>query len=119
LVIAGFIDAYNSGDVARLLSFYPNDLIKLKQGAPPETKEAVATRLNSVFATHRGHLTVQNEEIMVGGGIAFTQGTFEVRLEPQNGGLAQSVTRRYVELWRKEGEEWRVARAMDNSSAGT
>jgi len=36
--ISEFAKAYNNGDIIKLLEYYRDDLIKLRNGAPPETK---------------------------------------------------------------------------------
>jgi ketosteroid isomerase-like protein len=115
MAIADFTAAYNRGDLTSILAYYTEDLIKLRQGAPPETKKEIADRLRSLFASYTGTLTVQTDEIIVEHSVAFTRGSLRVVLTPRAAGTIQTIDRRYVELWRKEGGRWRVARAMDNT----
>ena len=42
------------------------------------------------------------------------RGTFRVTLTPKAGGEAQTIDRRYLELWRKENGRRLVVRTMDN-----
>ena len=108
-----FIAAYNRSDLEGLLALYSEDLVKIRFRCEPETKRQTADRLRSFFETNSGSLTVRNEEIIVHGNVAFTRGTFEVRVTPKSGGEAARIVRRYVELWRKETGVWRVMRTMD------
>jgi ketosteroid isomerase-like protein len=109
-----FIIAYNSGDIHAVLACYGDDLIKLRQGAPPETKPEVAQRVAEVFKNFHSRVDVSNDEILVAGELAFTRGSFRVTLMPKAGGESQTIERRYLELWRKENGRWLVVRTMDN-----
>lgn len=114
--INGFIAAYNSGDLNGVLESYDDSLVKLRQGATPETKSEVARRLARVFEGFRTRVEVLNQEIEVGGDLAFARGRFRVTLTPRAGGASQEVQRRYLEIWRKRAGRWRVARTMDNTA---
>jgi ketosteroid isomerase-like protein len=109
-----FVNAYNSGDIDAVLACYGDDLVKLRQGAPPETKPEVARRVAEVFKNFHSRVDVKNEEILVAGELAFTRGSFRVTLTPKAGGESQTINRRYLELWRKENGRWLVVRTMDN-----
>ena len=109
-----FINAYNSGDSHAMLACYADDLVKLRQGAPPETKPEVARRVAEVFDKFHSRVDVSNDEILVAGELAFTRGSFRVTLTPKAGGETQTIDRRYLELWRKENGRWLVIRTMDN-----
>lgn len=111
-----FIKAYNDGNMDGMLACYGDDLIKLRQGAPPETKAEVASRVAAVFAKFNSRVDVTIDEILVSGTSAFTRGSFIVTLTPKAGGESQTIERRYLEIWRKEGERWLVVRTMDNSA---
>jgi ketosteroid isomerase-like protein len=112
--IAEFASAYNAGDLARVLAYYGDDLIKVRNGAPPETKAETAKRIAAAFEKFRSRVEVANEEIHVSGDFAFTRGSFRVTLMPKAGGDSQIADRRYLEIWRKESGRWLVVRTMDN-----
>ena len=114
--IAGFIAAYNSADLNGVLDSYDDSLIKLRQGATPETKSEVARRLARMFESFRTRVEVLNQEIEVGGDLAFARGRFRVTLTPRAGGERRELQRRYLEIWRRRGGRWRVARTMDNTA---
>jgi len=114
--IGGFIAAYNSGDLNGVLDSYDDSLIKLRQGATPETKSEVARRLARMFESFRTRVEVLNQEIEVSGDLAFSRGRFRVTLAPRAGGAPRELQRRYLEIWRRRGGRWRVARTMDNTA---
>jgi ketosteroid isomerase-like protein len=109
-----FVRAYNSGDIHAVLACYGDDLIKLRQGAPPETKPEVAQRVAEVFNKFHSRVEVTIDEIVAAGEFAFTRGSFRVTLTAKAGGEPQTIDRRYLELWRREHGRWLVIRTMDN-----
>jgi uncharacterized protein (TIGR02246 family) len=114
--IERFVKAYNSGDLDSMLACYGDDLIKLRQGTPAETKAEVAARVAGVFAQFHSQVDVTVDEILVSGNSAFTRGSLIVTLTPKAGGESQTIERRYLEIWRKEDGRWLVVRTMDNSA---
>jgi ketosteroid isomerase-like protein len=112
--ISEFVKAYNAGDITRLLEYYGDDLIKLRNGGALETKSDVAERVSSVFKKFHSRVDVSTDEILIAGDIAFTRGSFRVTLTPKAGGESQTIERRYLEVWQRRGECWLVIRAMDN-----
>jgi ketosteroid isomerase-like protein len=113
--IESFAVSYNSGDLASLLSYYDDDLVKVRQGAPAESKGETERRVQEVFARFHTKVDVENVEVEVSGDMAFTRGVFTVTLSPCDGGEIRQVVRRYLEVWRRRGGRWRVARTMDNA----
>jgi ketosteroid isomerase-like protein len=116
LAIAEFVEAYNAGDADRIASYYADDLVKLRAGAPAETKEDTVRRVKDILARFHGHLEVHNEEITVSGDMAVTRGRLRITFTPRAGGAPQPIIEgRYLEVWRKDAGRWRVMRAMDNA----
>jgi len=115
--IDAFIVAYNAGDVAGIVAYYGDDLIKDRQGSAAETKEEVAQRIEQFFGQYRAELSVSNDEIVASGDIAYTRGSLKIRLAPRAGGPAQTIERRFLEIWRKRDGRWLVVRTMDNIGA--
>jgi len=113
--IAQFVEAYNAGDADRIASYYADDLVKLRAGAPAEAKDDTVRRVKDVMARFQGHLEVHNDEIVVAGNMAFTRGRLLITLTPRAEGAPQTIERRFLEVWRKDAGRWRVIRAMDNA----
>ena len=114
--IGKFIEAYDVGDAGALLATYSDDLIKLRQGAPDERKAETERRLRDVFAEFDGRVEVEPLETIASGDLAVVRGTFVVTLTPKAGGPRRVLRRRYLEVWRREGERLRVIRTMDNTA---
>lgn len=113
--ISEFTAAYNAGDLAAVIKYYGEDLVKVRNGAPPETKSDTTQRIKEVFENYRSRVEVRTDEIQVHGEMAFTRGSFRVTLTPRTGlGQAQVFDRRYLEIWRKDQGHWQVVRTMDN-----
>ena len=112
--IDSFVASYNSGDLTALLSYYDDDMVKLRQGAGAESKAETSHRVQDVFARFHTRVDVNNIEVEVSGDLAFTRGVFTVTVSPRDGGETHQVVRRYLEVWRKRAGQWRVARTMDN-----
>lgn len=114
--IEAFIRAYNAQDVAGIMKCYAADLVKTRQGAAPEGHAETSARLHALFDRYTGHLTVVNDEIVVSGQMAFVRGSLRIVLEARDGGESPVLEQHFLEIWRKEGGEWLVARTMDNSA---
>jgi ketosteroid isomerase-like protein len=113
--IANFIQAYNAGDIDAIARYYSDSLVKLREGAAPESKSDVISRIKSTLRDFAGRLEVTNDEIEIGHDLAFTRGSFVVTLTPRSGGQPTVIRSRFLEIWRREGGRWVVWRAMDNN----
>jgi ketosteroid isomerase-like protein len=111
------VTAYNAGDLAHVVGYYADELIKDRQGAASEKKTQTVERIAQVLRDDEGRLSVSNDEIVTSGDFAYTRGTLEITLQPRTGGPVQLVRRRFLEIWRKQDGQWLVARTMDNTSA--
>ncbi|HTO76584.1 MAG TPA: nuclear transport factor 2 family protein [Thermoanaerobaculia bacterium] len=111
-----FLRAYNAGDVETIAGYYADDLVKDRQGAPPEKKAETVARVRGVFRDFSGSLSVSNDEIVVSGDLAYARGTLRITLTPRAGGTPQRVERRFLEIWRKREGRWLVTRTMDNTA---
>ena len=112
--IAGLVAAYNQRDADAVLSYYADDLVKLRHEAPAETKAETATRLRAVFASFTVAFTVTTDEIIVSDHVACARGTQQLHLIAKRGGREQMIERRYLDFWRLDEDVWRIARSMDN-----
>jgi ketosteroid isomerase-like protein len=117
--IGRFIAAYNAGDAAALVSCYDAELVKLRQGAPPESRDETAARISNVMAGYAGRLEVKNDEFLISGDLAVVRGELRIELTPRAGGPGQSLQRRFLEVWRRKNGQWLVFRTMDNSDQAT
>lgn len=112
--IEGFKKAYDAGNLEGILAYYTEDLIKLRDGAPAETKRDLASRVAAVFERFNSTVDATVEEVISSGDLAVVRGTFHVTLTSKQGGDEHVLDRRYLEVWRKQDGQWKVARTMDN-----
>ncbi len=112
-----FSQAFNSGNAEAALCAYGEDLVKIREGAPIETKPDVVARLRDTLSRYQGLLAATVDEVLIFGNHAFTRGSYSLTLTPRGGGATLHVARRSVELWRKEGGRWKVIRMIDNTGA--
>jgi ketosteroid isomerase-like protein len=114
--IEEFIRAYEAGDLDGVMDYYSPDMIKLRQNASPESRAETRERVAGVFRYFSGRLSVINDEIVASGDLAYTRGTLKLTLTPRAGSAPPLVVeRRFLEIWRRSGGRWLVARAMDNA----
>lgn len=114
--IQSFMDAYNAGDLQKLMSHYTEDLVKCRQGGATESKKDTAARVFQVFQNFTGEISISTEEIVTSGEIGYTRGTFKALFTPrQGGGKDQTIERRFLEVLRKQNGVWLIARTMDNA----
>lgn len=112
--IEGFKKAYDAGDLEGVLAYYTEDLIKLRNGAPAESKRELAARIAEVFKKFHSTVDATVDEVMVSGDLAVVRGMFHVTLMSRQGEEKHALDRRYLEVWQKQDGRWKVARTMDN-----
>ncbi|MBV9609973.1 MAG: nuclear transport factor 2 family protein [Acidobacteria bacterium] len=114
-----FREAYNTGDVDRLLAVYADRFTDMSVGVPSfyggEARQVLRSRLSRLFAEYRAKLSVSIIDIQVLGATAYDYGWHEMSLTPRVGGKAIITRQRYFELWKKDTEgRWRIALYIDN-----
>ena len=114
-----FRDAFNLGDVARLLAIADPDLISFSDGHPSEFGksglDAFEYRLKCLFERFAAKLAVIVVEVRMKGDVAYDYGWHDLTLTPKNGGQPIRRRDRYVDIWRKTGNgNWKLWMYMDN-----
>src|SRR6266550_1735619 len=82
--ISEFVKAYNTGDITRVLAYYGDDLIKIRNGAPTETRSDTAQRVAAVFAKFHSRVDVVTDEIRTRRDMAYTRGSFSSNAHAQD-----------------------------------
>ena len=116
---AEFREAYNTGDVNRLLSLFADGFTDLSAGVPTffgaEAKSVLRSRTVKLFQNYRPTLVVTINSIRVVQTIAYDFGSHTLTLVPHNGGEPITTRHRYFELWRKGADAmWRIELFIDN-----
>jgi ketosteroid isomerase-like protein len=114
-----FREAYNNGDVDRLLGVYGDGFTDMSVGVPSfyggEARQVLRSRLSKLFAAYRAKLVISIIDIQVLGTTAYDYGWHAMTLTPKDGGEGVMTRQRYFELWKKDAEgRWRIALYIDN-----
>ena len=114
-----FREAYNTGDVDRLLSVLADGFADLSAGVPSffgdEAQSVLRSRTVSLFQKYRVTLVVTIMSIRVVHNTAYDFGWHTLTLAPHHGGDPITSRRRYFELWRKGNDaKWRIELFIDN-----
>ncbi len=112
-------EAYNTGDVDRLLAVFADGYSDMSAGSPSfygvEAKAVLRHRMSKLFARCRAKLAVTIISIRVEGSWAFDWGWHNLVLTPKTGGRAVTTRTRYLEIWQKANDgKWRIAIFLDN-----
>jgi uncharacterized protein (TIGR02246 family) len=106
--------AYHSSDAAGVVSVCSDALYYMEEGAPsffpPEGREAFRLRVEQMLAQYRIDMEpVISEVAFTAENAAFDWGWHRFILTPRNGGEAQELSMRYLELWTKGSDgDWRI-----------
>jgi ketosteroid isomerase-like protein len=116
-----FREAYNSGDVNRLLSVFEEEgFTDMSEGGAnhygQEAREGVRERSTALFAEYSVKLTVIVNAIVVLGNTAYDYGCHEFTLNSRNGGETIRRRHRYFELWNKNSSgDWKISLFINNA----
>ena len=115
-----FREAYNTGDVDRLLSvFDPGGFTDMSEGGPtkygPEAITTLRDQASRLFSQYSVKLLILINRIIVFGDTANDYGWHEFTLTPKNGGEPIRKRQRYCELWNRKGSgEWKISLHITN-----
>jgi ketosteroid isomerase-like protein len=115
-----FREAYNAGDVERLLAIFDNGLIDFSNGRcsgyGEGGKAALRSYLQDLFAKFDARMELVVVEVKVVGEMAVDYGWHELTLAPKSGGEPIRSRRRYVDVWkRNKTGDWKLAVFIDNA----
>ena len=109
-----FREAYNTGDVDRLLSvFSDSGFSDMSEGAPSfygeEARKVFRHRMTKLFAEYEAEMAVIIINIDLCGNVAYDYGWHKLRLRPKRGGDWIEARQRYFEKWVKEPDgKWKI-----------
>lgn len=114
-----FREAYNTGDVERLLKVFADSFTNMSQGGASfygsEGKVALGWRATNVFRDYRAKIEVIIIAIVVLGDEAYDWGWHKLTLIPKSGGETVTQRSRYLEIWRKnQAGTWQIRIFLDN-----
>ena len=111
-------EAYNTGDVERLLSVFAPAFTDFSDGEPSfygeEARRALRLRTEELFRRYSVELFVIIINIVVKGDFAYDWGWHKVRLTDRKTGEAADTKYRYFETWQKENHAWKISYIITN-----
>jgi len=119
LAKSSFRDAYNAGNVDRLLAAFADELTDMTAGAPSffgaNAKSVVRSRLTKLLERYHATLIVTVIAIRVFDNAAFDYGWHSLTLTPRDGGKPITTRQRYFETWQRNSkEEWKIDFYINN-----
>jgi len=112
-------EAFNTGDVERLLRVFAPGFVDMSERVPSFYDEdapvVLRRRMTRLFEKFRAQLGQAVMTVQVFGETAYSFGLRQLTLEPKDGGPVRKANFRFFELWSKnEPGEWRLQMVMDN-----
>lgn len=111
-------EAYNSGDVQRLLSVFASGFTDWSEDEPSfygtEARRALELRSQRLFEQYTAELFVIIIDIVVKDSFAFDWGWHKVRLTHKQSGEVTDTKYRYFERWTRESGAWKINYIITN-----
>jgi ketosteroid isomerase-like protein len=111
-------EAYNSGDVERLLSVFEDGFTDCSESEPSyygaEARRALELRCRRLFCQYKVELFVIIIDIVVKDDFAFDWGWHKMRLIDRQSGEIRDEKYRYFEIWNRSGGNWKINYIITN-----
>jgi uncharacterized protein (TIGR02246 family) len=106
-----WIDAVNSGDLARLLPLMADDVVFLNPGQPPVGRDGFAASFLAAHRQVRVRCRSALEEVVVVGEVAYTRSRDALSVTPHAGGEAARFAGHRITVYRRQPDgRWLLAR---------
>jgi uncharacterized protein (TIGR02246 family) len=115
---ARMIDALQKADTATIGSLYADDAVVMMAGQPAWNGKAEMMRNGSAMlnAVSFSDMKLTTQTVDVAGDYAIETGTIQMTITPK-GGKPVPDKGKYVTVWKKEGNAWKVSQDIFNSDA--
>jgi uncharacterized protein (TIGR02246 family) len=108
---SAWIDADNTGELARLLRSMTDGVIFLAPGATPSGRDAFSSRLSAARQQARIHCRSELQDLVVVGEVAYTLSHDTVSVTPRAGGEEMRFAGYRSTIYRKQPDgRWLLAR---------
>ena len=113
-------EAYNTGDVERILSLFADSFSDMTGGQASfygqDSKTVLKAKLENLFREHHVELAPTIFDIAIAGDLAVEYGWHVLTLRRKTHGPIQVTRTRYVEIWNRDPYlGWRIVFFMDNT----
>ena len=118
--ITEYREAFNNGDIERLMSVFAPGFTDMTAGVPSfygeEAPVVLRRRMTELFAEYRAELKVSVIVVNVLGEMAYDYGWHILTLSPKAGGEPIASRQRYFELWARQPDgSWKIRFYIDNA----
>lgn len=111
-------EAYNTGDIDRLLGVFASEFTDCSDGEPSfyaeEGARALRLRAAELFRRYEVEIQVIIIEVVVKGDFAYDRGWHKMRLTSKDTGEVTETKYRYFETWKKENGVWKIDYIITN-----
>ena len=115
-VIKQFVDAINQGDAAAVAALYTEEANLLPPNSPMIVdRKGIQAFWQNGFDAGVGNLQPTVIELSVSGDMAHEVGTYTLTIQPEEG-EAISDNGKYVVIWKRENDTWKLDVEIWNSS---
>ena len=110
-VHSSWIDAVNTGDLARLLTLMADDVVFLNPGQAPFGRDGFSANFSAAQQQVRIRCSSELEEVAVVGEVAYTRSRDALSVNPHAGGEATQLAGHRITVYRKQPDgRWLLAR---------
>ncbi|MFC1712923.1 YybH family protein [Candidatus Poribacteria bacterium] len=102
-------DAFNAGDLARIMNLYANEIISMPPNLPArEGKAALQADFEYLLGEFDSHHETSTVGVMMSGDLAIERGRYTMTLTPKAGGETITEVGKHVMVRQKIGDEWKI-----------
>jgi len=113
-----WIDAVNTGDLARLLTLIADDVVFLNPGQAPFGRDGFSSNFMAAHQQVRICCTSELEEVVVVGEVAYTRSRDTLSVTPRAGGEATQLAGHRMTVYRRQRDgRWLLSRDVHTLSA--
>ena len=111
-------EAYNTGDIDRLLAVFASAFTDCSDGEPSfygeEARRALRLRSQELFSRYQVEIFVIMIDIIVKDDFAYDWGWHKLRLTDKATHQVSDTKYRYFETWKKENGAWKIGYIITN-----
>jgi uncharacterized protein (TIGR02246 family) len=117
---AKFTAALKAGDIPKLTAVYTDDAMLLAPGAPVLKGRAAIAELFTGWLSEMSvtDFSLTTGEVVVAGEYAIETGAYAMTMAPKSGGAAMPDKGKYLVVWKRDGDSWKLYRDVWNSDSG-
>ncbi len=117
--ITEYREAFNTGNVDRLMSVFASGFTDMSFGVPSFFGEEAAVvmrrRMAEIFAEYQSDMKISVIDVVIKSDVAYDYGWHILTLTPKPGGDPIKTRQRYFQLWGRQPDgSWKIKFYIDN-----